>query len=171
MERSAAAKVLGLVIALLCVVDLGQVAGRKAAEEIVLYVHESRVPPEPTLVTVVTATGNLSQIGFGTMQVFSNVLKDGASPSSATIGVEPGFVTIGKQNIFISYTFTLSTPSYNGTLAVQGAFALNVWPREFAVVGGTGKFRFANGYDVSEIVDDSNPANYVTVHRIFLKYL
>ncbi|BBN10063.1 protein MpDIR27 [Marchantia polymorpha subsp. ruderalis] len=158
-----------LVCSIFCMPAL--VLGKKEEKMLTLYVHESRVPPNPTLITVVTATGNLSQIGFGSIQVFSNVLKDGPSNDSTVIGVEPGFVTIGKQNIFVSYTFTISGPEGNGTLAVQGQFALNVWPREMAVVGGTGIFRYANGYDISEIVDDTNPANYVTIHKIYLKFL
>ncbi|KAL3702534.1 hypothetical protein R1sor_020556 [Riccia sorocarpa] len=150
-------------VQLLLVCSMFCVSAYAAADvrEFSLYVHENRAQPDPSLIVVATATGNLTEIGFGTIQVFSNVLTSGPSINSTAIGVEPGFVSIGKQNIFISYTFTLNLPEGNGTLAVQGQFALNVWPRELAVVGGTGIFRFASGYDISEIIDDSNPADYV----------
>ncbi|KAL2649214.1 hypothetical protein R1flu_017342 [Riccia fluitans] len=165
-------KIQSVAIKLLLVCSIFNVSAfAREVKEFSLYVHESRAPPNPTLVVVATASGNLSDVTFGTVQVFSNLLKAGPSLNSTTIGVEPGLVSIGTENIFISYTFTLNLPKGNGTLAVQGQFALNVWPRELAVVGGTGIFRFASGYDVSEIVDDSNPSDYVTIHKIFLKFL
>ncbi|KAL3702544.1 hypothetical protein R1sor_020566 [Riccia sorocarpa] len=147
-----------LVCSMFCV---SAYAAAADVREFSLYVHENRAQPDPSLIVVATATGNLTEIGFGTIQVFSNVLTSGPSINSTAIGVEPGFGSIGIENIFISYTFTLNLPEGNGTLAVQGQFALNVWPRELAVVGGTGIFRFASGYDISEIIDDSNPADYV----------
>lgn len=150
----------------------GEWEGDGKLEELTLYVHEDRQPgPTATLITVLTTSGNLSQVGFGSIQIFSNTLRAGPDSTSELIGVEPGFVTIGTQNVFISYVFTLSTPTYNGTISVQGQFGFNVWPRELAVVGGTGAFRFASGYDLSYIVDDSNLADYVTVHKIYLRYV
>ncbi|CAM6108103.1 unnamed protein product [Calypogeia fissa] len=162
------------VLLLLCFLPslLSSHGAQAKVEELTLYVHEDRVPgPSATLITVLTTSGNLSEVGFGTIQVFSNTLREGAESTSASMGVEPGFVTIGTQNVFISYAFTLNTPIYNGTICVQGQFAFNAWPRELAVVGGTGSFRFANGYDVSSIVDESDLGDYVTVHNIYLKYV
>jgi hypothetical protein len=140
-------------------------------KELELFVHENRVPgASATLITVATPSGDLTEVGFGVIQAFSNSLRAGADGSSQLLGVEPGFVVVGTQNVFMSYVLTLSSNEYDGTLSFQGQFAFNAWPRELAVVGGTGSFRFASGYDISDIVDQSNVADYVTVHRIVLHY-
>lgn len=172
-SRNAAPQGVVLLLLLLCVLpSISSAVSPARVDELTLYVHENRVAgPNATLITVLTPSGNLSQVRFGSIQVFSNTLRVGPESTSAVMGVEPGFVVIGTQNIFLSYVFTIASPTYNGTISVQGQFGLNVWPREFAVVGGTGSFRFASGYDISSIVDDSDPADYVTIHKIYLKYV
>ncbi|KAL3695718.1 hypothetical protein R1sor_009794 [Riccia sorocarpa] len=102
------------------------------------------------------------EIGFGTVQVLSNVLTYGPSINPTTIGLEH------RQT---EHLHQLHLTEGNGTLAVQGQFAMNIWPRELALVGGTRLSQFASGYDISEIIDDSNPADDVTIHEIHLKFL
>ncbi|OAE24446.1 hypothetical protein AXG93_4443s1050 [Marchantia polymorpha subsp. ruderalis] len=160
-----------LVIVVLSILQLFQCTkevGAAGPANLILYAHESRVPPTQTLIGSAAPNGNLTDEQFGLIKTVSNVLRAGKNNDSMVVGSQVGIVVLGKDvlNIYISYTYFLNNDSGFGgsTIAVHGHIdATSMGNRVFAVVGGTDlELRqnldltaTASGYATMEIVGEA----------------
>ncbi|BBN14568.1 protein MpDIR20 [Marchantia polymorpha subsp. ruderalis] len=168
-----------LVIVVLSILQLFQCTkevGAAGPANLILYAHESRVPPTQTLIGSAAPNGNLTDEQFGLIKTVSNVLRAGKNNDSMVVGSQVGIVVLGKDvlNIYISYTYFLNNDSGFGgsTIAVHGHIdATSMGNRVFAVVGGTGQFLSVTGQDTSPfdayVIDDSHTVN---THTLELRY-
>jgi hypothetical protein len=137
---------------------------------LVLYEHEVRVAPQNTVVTTSSPSGNLSTIEFGKVNVVANIVTDEVSINSTKLGKVLGQVTFEKDlSLYLAFTFALSTPSYNGSLTVQGVLDAS-GNGELVITGGTGDFRWARGYVEVLTLSSTNPADVIFKNTLHIKY-
>ncbi|KAJ3676147.1 hypothetical protein LUZ60_003559 [Juncus effusus] len=115
------------------------------------YLHEILSGSNKTAVTVVNPQNNDSS--FGMVGVIDDMLRDGADPNSKLIGRAQGLfagASMEQDNgLFTSLNFIFTDGSYNGsTLAIFGRLVSGT-VIERPVIGGTGQFRMAGGYTIS----------------------
>ena len=111
--------------------------------------------------TVVPVTGIPGKLwafnSFGTIYCGDEPLTEGGDEGSAPVGRMQGiFVTASLDGtiVHLSVSLVFTNKKYSGsTLEVQGASSYLNKVREVAVVGGTGKFRYARGFATFETVD------------------
>ncbi|KAM0000299.1 putative dirigent protein [Helianthus debilis subsp. tardiflorus] len=115
------------------------------------YYHDIRTTSPPHVVQVAeAATTNTSKTGFGGVSVLDGPLTVGPELTSKIVGKAQGMTASADLNDFgflfvINYIFT--DGKYNGsTLSVLGRNQVLLPVREMPIVGGTGVFRFARGY-------------------------
>lgn len=144
-------------------------------KHLALYAHESRVPPNNTLIVSASPSGNYSGADeFGLIRTVDNVLKESADNTSRIIGSQTGIIVVGKDgaNIYISFTYFLNAnATYQGTIAVHGHIdGTSTNDRIFGVVGGTGAFIGASGDDHSKFDGPTLTTNIVNIHNLTLHY-
>ncbi|KAK4401419.1 Dirigent protein 11 [Sesamum angolense] len=127
-----------------------------------------------------------SPTSFGLVQVLDDVMTAGPDMNSKPLGRFQGFFAVSDlrttaYTLDINYYFTSGPGRMKGsTISIAGRNPIMQQGREVAVVGGTGMFRFARGYNIlsnfSNVVqneylilestiyvtykDDSTPCNY-----------
>jgi len=122
--------------------------------------HENLTGNYVTAMPVAGFSGSSSQAGkFGTVVVISDVLtkrpqfiqSDADADSDNIVGRSQGTYVntnpVTGLDFFVALSIVFQNMEYNGsTLEIHGTDKFTQPQREFAVVGGTGKFRFARGY-------------------------
>ncbi|KAG6488380.1 dirigent protein 2-like [Zingiber officinale] len=93
---------------------------------------------------------------FGNILAFDNVLQEGPDPSSRVIARPQGMAVIADltgANAFTAYTITFIAGEFNGSsLSVLG-LTTTTGVSDRSIVGGTGYFRTARGYILSQNID------------------
>lgn len=146
------------------------ITGTQADDEILTnYEFENRVPPNNTVVVSATPSGNLSTSEFGTVRVVTNILRESMAVDSPVLGSVVGLVNTLKDNsIYLTFNFVYESADWNGTLGVQGRLDA-AGNGELVVNGGTGDFRYAQGFCETTLVAADDPANIVFKNVIHLK--
>ncbi|XP_024311050.1 dirigent protein 22-like [Brachypodium distachyon] len=117
-----------------------------------LYWQDILSGPSPTAVQVArAATTNTSKTFFGTVTVIDDPLTAGPGLNTSRImGRAQGtYVSAGKdtQAFLMNMNFVFAAGEHAGSsVAIMGRSEVAAAVRELAVVGGTGKFRWARGY-------------------------
>lgn len=121
-----------------------------------VYWHDVVSGRHPTSVMVVPAaasnTSSLSSAaGFGMTRMIDNALTAGPDANSTLLGRAQGFYAAASQSaqptLLMAMNFAFVTGKYNGsTLTLMGTNSVFSKVRELPVVGGTGLFRFVQGY-------------------------
>ncbi|GMI93752.1 hypothetical protein like AT5G42510 [Hibiscus trionum] len=130
----------------------GEADDRLKETKMSVYFHDySSGGPDSTVRAVVGFPGkpwNLAQ--FGTLFVSDDPITEGPDSESAPVGRGRGiFITASLDglNTYVSLSIDFTNEAYNGsTIQIQGNSDQFKAVREYGVVSGTGKFRFANGY-------------------------
>ncbi|GLJ34720.1 hypothetical protein SUGI_0698690 [Cryptomeria japonica] len=117
-------------------------------KNLVFYVQETTGGPNATVIIVAGVNGSSSAYGFGTIIVVDDILTEKPERSSMGLGrVQGTFVSTGSTTFHLEISVVFENGAYNGSsLQVQGAGNTFVGPREYAIVGGTGLFRYAHGF-------------------------
>lgn len=125
----------------------------------VFYLHDNLSGSNVTAVPVAGLNGSSSNVGkFGTLVTISDVItrrpEISESDSDNIIGRAQGMYVdtnpVSGLDFLMVFTLIFEDKMYRGsTLEFQGTDRFAQPRREFAVVGGTGKFRFARGYAVA----------------------
>lgn len=125
----------------------------------VFYLHDNLSGSNVTAVPVAGLNGSSSNAGkFGTLVTISDVItrrpEISESDSDNIIGRAQGMYVdtnpVTGLDFLMVFTLIFEDKMYRGsTLEFQGTDRFSQPRREFAVVGGTGKFRFARGYAVA----------------------
>ncbi|KAJ4819116.1 Dirigent protein [Rhynchospora pubera] len=116
---------------------------------------------KPTAIRVVTmpklSINDTSPRTFGDVAVLNNLLTKGPSHESEHLGRAQGFsvrVADGGLVNALSLHLVFEHGTFAGSsIFIQGRIPLNEPIRESVLVGGTGQFRFARGYLISENYD------------------
>jgi hypothetical protein len=138
------------------------------------YVHEIRGGPERTLLLAAgTGNGDLTKLGFGSICVFDNEVREAGSRESKLLGRERGYGHVtdkeAKEGLQLSSRITFNAHSEYGpgSLTFSGNVGGVVSPYELIVVGGTGRFRGAKGYVTVEN-SPPNPPDFVFHWKVHL---
>ncbi|KAK4749254.1 hypothetical protein SAY87_026703 [Trapa incisa] len=114
------------------------------------YFHDIVSGPNATAITVAQASNRPSATNFGSVLVLDDLLTEGPSPESRSVGRAQGIYASASQTEFallMALNFVFTTGKYNGsTLTVLGRNSVLQEVREMPVLGGSGLFRFARGY-------------------------
>jgi hypothetical protein len=117
------------------------------------FLHDTPGGSSPSAVRVVQANGtvhNTSLTPFGTVWVVDDPLTEGPDPKSTILGNSRGvYVSAGQDELMlVAYLdFGFTSGEFNGSsLSVLSRNTVTQIEREFAVVGGRGKFRMARGF-------------------------
>ncbi|XP_006663863.3 dirigent protein 22-like [Oryza brachyantha] len=113
-----------------------------------VYWHDVVSGADPTAVQVAKAA---TKGYFGVAMVIDDPLTEGPDiNSSAPVGRAQGtYISAGKDKValLMNMNFVFQSGSYNGsTVAIMGRNEVFSAVREMAIVGGTGVFRWAQGY-------------------------
>ncbi|KAI4353470.1 hypothetical protein L6164_002418 [Bauhinia variegata] len=117
--------------------------------------HDTLSGSNPTSITVAKpSNANTSAVfDFGFVNVFDNPITEGPELESKLLGRSQGFYTDASQNtepfqvLFSSLNFAFTEGKYNGsTVTVLGRNPILSTVREMPLIGGSGVFRFAEGY-------------------------
>ncbi|XP_062190702.1 dirigent protein 1-like [Phragmites australis] len=128
------------------------------------FMHDIVAGSNPTAVQVIKGpAGSASTFGmsFGDTSVIDDPLTETSAATSAAVGRMQGFYMLSSQSslvLMVCANLLLTSGDYNGsTIAVMGRDDIAADVRELAVVGGTGKFRMANGYVLWKTTSMSGP--------------
>jgi len=122
----------------------------------VFYMHDNLTGSNETAFPVAGLNGSSSDpFKFGTLVAMSDAITKQPQVTESDAGnivgraqgtyVNTNLVT-GHDTLMV-FTIIFQNMEYNGsTLEIQGTDRFDLPEREWAVVGGTGKFRFARGY-------------------------
>ncbi|XP_057854432.2 dirigent protein 2 [Cryptomeria japonica] len=163
-------------VAELCVIFTIILCGKGANgadKTMVFYMHDVLTGNSQTAKPVVVPSGSGSNLEFGAMTVIDDVLTETADPSSKVVGRGQGmYVTssLDVSNFLLVFTAVLTSSEYaKSTINFQGADRFVQSKRDVSVVGGTGMFKFAQGYATIESAGLAS-ANVVLKFTVVLRY-
>ncbi|KAL3754461.1 hypothetical protein ACJRO7_001660 [Eucalyptus globulus] len=131
----------------------------------VLYFQEFAAGPNATLIPVAGIAGKLWTFSqFETVFLTDAFITEMPDPDSPMVGRGQGIT-----HTMFSIVFT--NQAYNGsTLEIQGIGKQFEAVREYSVVGGIGKFRFARGYTTFETISMDMPrVHSVIQHNVTIR--
>lgn len=117
------------------------------------YLQQQFSVNELSMVPAARAPVNGTATGFGLEVVYEFVMTNTSDPSSDVMGYVRGTAIVVNNTVpanvfFVSNVVHYEYAGLNGTLSQQGEAVFNRPPWEFSVMGGTGDFRNAFGYNV-----------------------
>lgn len=127
--------------------------GTAREESFVIYVQEITGGENATIVTVAGMNGKSSnRSDFGTVNVEDHGVTEGPDPTSKILGRFQGMEATTDFS-GTSFHMIASVIFEDGsTLQIHGILNTLQTHRELSIVGGTGRFRYAHGYVVVEVV-------------------
>ncbi|MQM03053.1 hypothetical protein Taro_035830 [Colocasia esculenta] len=125
--------------------------GEEKRTHLRFYLHDILGGPEPTTLVVATAkTTSKSPTLFGTVVMADDPLTEGPEPTSKLVGRAQGlYASASKREValLMAMNFAFVGGEYNGSsLAILGRNGVFSGVGEMPVVGGSGRFRLAQGY-------------------------
>ncbi|KAH6556929.1 hypothetical protein KP509_1Z077300 [Ceratopteris richardii] len=102
--------------------------------------------------------------GFGLEVVYEFNVTAGKSPQSKLLGYVRGTAivvnsTAASTTFFVQNVIHYDNGNVRGTLSQQGESTFSSVPWEFAIVGGTGVFRNAYGFNVGRFIPSTSTPN------------
>ncbi|KAM0946317.1 putative dirigent protein [Dioscorea sansibarensis] len=116
-----------------------------------VYWHDIVSGPNPSGAMVAQApTTNTSTTAFGLVRIIDNPLTKGPTMSSDLLGRAQGFyasTSLESVGLMMAMNFAFISGKYNGsTVTILGRNEVFTEVREMPVIGGSGLFRWAQGY-------------------------
>ncbi|KAK4491441.1 hypothetical protein RD792_002191 [Penstemon davidsonii] len=115
------------------------------------YLHDILSGKNPTAVPIARASSGQGPVPFGTLVAIDDPITEGPELTSAVVGNARGMYMSGSQDanlalvMYVDIGFT--SGKFNGSsISVFSRNPITESPRELAVVGGRGLFRFAKGF-------------------------
>ncbi|CAM0151685.1 unnamed protein product [Urochloa decumbens] len=155
----AAKAILLLPVAVLLLVAAGPPSCVLAADDdgtthLSFFMHDIVSGSNPTAVKVIKGPGSTTAptlgMAFGDTTVVDDALTETSSATSAAVGRMQGIYMLSSQTgavLMVCANLLFTSGDHNGsTIAVLGRDDTSEPVRELSVVGGTGKYRMANGY-------------------------
>ncbi|KAK1274942.1 hypothetical protein QJS04_geneDACA010027 [Acorus gramineus] len=148
--------------------------GEEKSTHLRFYFHNVASGPDPTTVQIASApSSTTSPTRYGVLIMMDEPLTEGPDLDSALVGRAEGlYRSASKEEValVIAFNIVFVGGEYNGsTLAVVGRNTIYSSEREMAIIGGTGKFRFARGYDRLTTYSFNTTSSYAVVeHNVFI---
>lgn len=139
-----------------------------------VYLHEILSGPNATLYEVGRASiSSTSPTNFGIVRVADDFITAGPGPNSQNLGRNQGHVINSGLNevaITVEFNFLFTAGEFRGSsLTVVGRKLLLGVNQEIPIVGGTGLFRLARGYTVSNLYSFDPATNtYVYIYDFYV---
>ncbi|KAF5729300.1 dirigent protein 22-like isoform X1 [Tripterygium wilfordii] len=133
------------------------------------YFHDVVDGKNPTAMRIVTPPSEAVG-GFGATFMADDPLTEGPEPTSKLVGRAQGVYALASQHeigLLMVMTFAFVEGTSNGsTLSILGRNLIFDTVREMPVVGGTGLFRYAQGYALAKTVRLTETGNAVVEYNI-----
>lgn len=143
---------------------------------LVFYVHDNFTGRDTTTITVAGKQGPTTSIlNFGTLAAVDAPVTDGPDPNSKEIGRARGFYInsqLDGKGLYLVFSVVFTDGEFKGSsLEVQGDDPFGLKEREYAIVAGTGFFRFVKGFGIltTEFLD-INSLRAVLKHDVTVKH-
>ncbi|KAL0379885.1 UNVERIFIED_CONTAM: Dirigent protein 21 [Sesamum calycinum] len=116
-----------------------------------------------------------SATSFGQVRVLDDLITAEPDRSSQKLGRAQGLITdsgLEESALTMSLNFYFTSGKYNGSsLCIVGRNPISSKNRELPVVGGTGVFRMARGYSISNTYSYDAATNYgVLEYTVYVAY-
>ncbi|KAI3448898.1 hypothetical protein Pfo_005563 [Paulownia fortunei] len=140
------------------------------------YLQDALGGPNATVLEVarsaITAT---SAASFGQVRVVDDLITAAPDRNSEKLGRAQGMITftgLDESALTMNLNFYFTSGKYSGsTLCVVGRNPVSNRNRELPVVGGTGVFRMARGYSISNTYSYDAATNYgVLEYTLYVAY-
>ncbi|XP_073027658.1 dirigent protein 22-like [Primulina eburnea] len=152
-------------------------SGKEEVAEVRFFVQDVLGGEKPTVYEVARAsiTSN-STTTFGQVRVLDDLLTAGPDKDSEKLGRAQGLITsadLETSALAMYLNFVFTSGQYNGsTLSILGRNQIMNVKRELPVVGGTGIFRMARGYAITNTYSFDPYTNYgVLEYNIYVSYV
>ncbi|KAL2460041.1 Dirigent protein 21 [Abeliophyllum distichum] len=139
--------------------------GKEIVTRLHFYIQDALGGPNATVWEVSKSIiTSISPTSFGQVRVLDDLITVGPDRNSSKLGWAQGLITFADMkesalNMNINLVFTAG--KYNGsTLCILGRNPILNKNRELPVVGGTGVFRMARGYSISNTYSYDSVLNY-----------
>ncbi|CAA2981697.1 Hypothetical predicted protein [Olea europaea subsp. europaea] len=151
--------------------------GKETTTSIQVFVQDDLGGQNPTVWEVARCnfTSN-SATSFGQIRVLDDLLTVGPDRKSKRVGQVQGLITSAdfhESALTMNLNFIFTSGQYNGsTLCMLGRNPLGNQYRELAIVGGTGVFRMARGYAITNTYSYDVVTSYgVLEYNIYVAYV
>ncbi|KAL2898339.1 Dirigent protein 19 [Bienertia sinuspersici] len=137
------------------------------------YFHEIPNGNHPTAV-IIARPPNQTTVGFGTLVMIDDALTEGPELASNIVGRAQGMYGESSQSesssLIMSLTFAFTQGKFNGSsISVLGRYRVADNQRELPIVGGSGVFRFAQGYALAKTYQfDPKTGNAISEYNVFV---
>ncbi|KAL2477088.1 Dirigent protein 21 [Forsythia ovata] len=151
--------------------------GKEKLIKLHFYVQDELSGPNKTVWEVSRSNiTSISPTSFGQVQVLDDLITAGPEKNSTKLGRAQGLITFADLNesaLAMNINFVFSTGKYNGsTLCVLGRNPISEMDRELPIVGGTGVFRMARGYSISNTYSFDTVKDYgVLEYTVYVAYV
>ncbi|KAG6421847.1 hypothetical protein SASPL_118406 [Salvia splendens] len=137
-----------------------------------VYLQEILSGPNATLYEVARANiTSVSPTNFGQFLVGDDFVTTTPDPNSMRLGRTQGFVAFSDLDelaIALTFTFIFTDGPYRGSsLTIAGRKLVLGKNQEIPIIGGTGGFRLAQGYTISNLVA-STPISVTFMYDFFV---
>eukprot|EP01018_Ginkgo_biloba_P038577 Gb_39275 [translate_table: standard] len=145
-----------LLFMVLVIVFPGSKGENLSEKTITFYMHDIVSGKNQTAMPILVPRGSSSNNGFGSITVIDDMLTELPDPSSKIVGRGQGMYVAAAQDtssFLLVFTAVLHSPDYNNsTINFHGADRYLEAQRDISVVGGTGVFKYAQGYATIQTV-------------------
>ncbi|KAK6941960.1 Dirigent protein [Dillenia turbinata] len=147
---------------------------RQKLSHLHFYFHDTVSGREPTAILVAESpASNTSKTFFGSVFMMDDPLTLQPDPNSTLVGYAQGIYASADQRevgLLMVLNFVFVDGKYNGsTLSMLGRNPIFDGVREMPIVGGSGLFRFANGYAQARTHTlDSKTADAIVEYNVFV---
>ncbi|KAK1426632.1 hypothetical protein QVD17_15309 [Tagetes erecta] len=136
------------------------------------FFHDIHSGKSPTAIKI---AGTPDASLFGDTYMMDNVLTEGQNASSKAVGKAQGMYAFAAKNepallMVVNYDFTRG--EFNGSsISVLGRNPVTDDVREMPIVGGSGRFRYANGYALAHTVwFDLKTGDAIVEYNVYVKH-
>ncbi|KAJ0735234.1 putative dirigent protein [Helianthus annuus] len=136
------------------------------------FFHDLHSGKSPTAIKII---GIPNSGGFGDVYVMDNALTERQEATSDVVGRAQGMYTFAAQNqpVFLMVlTFEFTQGEFSGSsLSVLGRNPIMDDVREMPIIGGSGQFRYANGYALAHTVwADPTTSDAIVEYNVYVKH-
>ncbi|KAL0396843.1 UNVERIFIED_CONTAM: Dirigent protein 11 [Sesamum calycinum] len=150
---------------------------RERVAKLRFYIQDVLGGPNATIWEVARSEiTSVSHTTFGQIRVLDDLITAEPDRNSEKLGRAQGLITsadLRESALAMNLNFVFTAGKYNGsTLCILGRNPIDIMNRELPVVGGTGVFRMARGFSISNTYSYDPVENYgVIEYIVYVSYV